>query len=207
MRNPSIPALVALTLVAGCARSGKADVAEKPPETRWRTVATAADRDRLRDWRKSWLTALEKARAIDAPAVAAQGALFEPDQALPTAMPPVGDYRCRAFKLGSQPPFTADFRARPWAKCRVGREGDMPVLEKLDGAQRPAGKLYTDTDARAIFLGTLKLGDETIALPYGQDAKRDVAGYLERVGTTRWRLVLPAPSFESDLDVIELVPA
>ena len=36
---------------------------------------------------------------------------------------------------------------------------------------------------------------------------RDMAGYVERVGEKRWRLVLPWPKFELILDVIELVPS
>jgi hypothetical protein len=59
---------------------------------------------------------------------------------------------------------------------------------------------------RQVFLGTLVLGDEREARQYGQDETRDVAGYVERIAPNRWRLVLPAPAFESKLDVIELVP-
>jgi len=33
-----------------------------------------------------------------------------------------------------------------------------------------------------------------------------MAGYVERVGERRWRMVLPRPTFESIVDVIELVP-
>ena len=50
------------------------------------------------------------------------------------------------------------------------------------------------------------LGDESRADAYGVDPMRDVAGYVERIGANRWRLVLPDPAFESLLDVIELVP-
>ena len=39
-----------------------------------------------------------------------------------------------------------------------------------------------------------------------RDKKRDMAGYVERIGPVRWRLVMPAPHFESLLDVIELTP-
>ena len=35
---------------------------------------------------------------------------------------------------------------------------------------------------------------------------RDVAGYVERIGPSRWRLVMPQPHFESKVDVMELVP-
>jgi hypothetical protein len=34
-----------------------------------------------------------------------------------------------------------------------------------------------------------------------------LAGYIERIGDKRWRLVLPYPRFESLLDVVEIVPA
>jgi len=57
-----------------------------------------------------------------------------------------------------------------------------------------------------VFLGTLVFADEQRALQYGQDQQRDVAGYIERIGPNRWRLIMPAPHFESQLDVMELVP-
>jgi hypothetical protein len=34
-----------------------------------------------------------------------------------------------------------------------------------------------------------------------------MTGLVERIGARRWRLVLPAPHFESGLDVVELTPA
>ena len=60
---------------------------------------------------------------------------------------------------------------------------------------------------RQVFLGTLVLGDEREAMQYGQDQARDVAGYVERIGPNRWRLVMPSPAFESQTDVMELRPA
>lgn len=202
----ALAVLFALTLAA-CTKDGDLQLVKEAPETRWRMITTEQDRERLRNWRKAWVEALPKARAADAAAIAEQGPLFEPDQALGRAMPPAGDYRCRTFKLGGQREGLRDFTAYPWFRCRVGREGEMPTLSKLDGSQRATGKIYAETDTRVIFLGTLELGDETIPLSYGQDTKRDMAGYIERIGTARWRLVLPWPAFESQLDVIELVPA
>ncbi|WP_423607006.1 DUF4893 domain-containing protein [Sphingomonas sp. MS122] len=198
--------LLALALAA-CSKNGGLQLVKEAPETRWRMITTDQDRDRLRNWRKAWVEALPKARAANAAAIAAEGALFEPDQALGRAMPPAGDYKCRTFKLGAQREGMRDFTAYPWFNCRIGREGEIPTLVKLDGSQRPTGRIYAETDARVIFLGALELGDETIPLDYGQDVKRDMAGYIERVGTARWRLVLPWPTFESQLDLIELVPA
>ncbi len=67
------------------------------------------------------------------------------------------------------------------------RRGEVRSLHKLTGTQRPTGLLFRSTDARAIFLGTLVLGDETAPLRYGIDASRDMAGYVERIADRRWR--------------------
>jgi hypothetical protein len=58
-----------------------------------------------------------------------------------------------------------------------------------------------------VFLGSLQLADERGVLRYGHDVERDLAGFVERIGPRRWRLILPFPHFESLLDVIEIVPA
>ena len=47
---------------------------------------------------------------------------------------------------------------------------------------------------------------EERAMPYGADPQRDVIGFVDRLGPRRWRLVMPKPAFESQLDVMELVP-
>jgi hypothetical protein len=60
---------------------------------------------------------------------------------------------------------------------------------------------------RQVFLGSLVLGDETRAMQYGNDPERDLAGFVERIGDRRWRLLLPRPRFESLIDVVEIVPA
>jgi hypothetical protein len=64
---------------------------------------------------------------------------------------------------------------------------------KLTGSQRPTGHLFPDSDRRTIFLGTLILADESMAIRYGRDRERDMAGVVERIGRQRWRLVLPYP--------------
>jgi hypothetical protein len=174
----------------------------------WRTVATDADRERLRGWRDSWLTALNSARASGhSSEIAGEGALLEPDSALADPLPPPGDYRCRTIKLGSQSEDGLDYVAYPSFPCRITSEAGLLGFTKLSGSQRPIGALFTDSERRYVFLGTLQLGDETRALQYGRDRERDMAGLLERIGDRRWRLVFPAPAFESLLDVIELTPA
>jgi hypothetical protein len=86
-------------------------------------------------------------------------------------------------------------------------EKDLLTIVKQTGTQRPAGRLYADTnDKQLIFLGTLALGTEDAPLPYGERADRNMAGIMERVGPFRFRLVVPWPRYESKLDVIELIP-
>lgn len=191
---------------AGVASAGSTPSAAAPAAgDDWRRVATPADRDRLRRWRDAWLAALPRAQAADPAAIAAQGALFQPDLAL-AGTAPAGRYRCRVFKLGAAGSAMRDFTAYPAFDCRIADEGRVRSFYKETGSQRPVGLLFADGD-RTIFLGTLLLGDERAALQYGQDRDRDMAGVLQRIGERRWRLVLPYPRFESLLDVIELVPA
>lgn len=173
----------------------------------WRSVATMADRERIRGWFDAWQAALASARAGGhGNAVAAQGALLEPQAALPNAHLPPGDYDCRVLKVGARNRGNLPFVVYPEFRCRVEAEQDIFSFVKLTGSQRPVGLIFNDTERRKIFLGTLMLGDETRALDYGTDPQRDMAGIVERIGPNRWRIVFPRPAFESIVDVIELVP-
>lgn len=163
----------------------------------WRPVATTVDRGRLSGWRTAWTDALDEAKAKGK--AAPTEPLYDLDHALERPLPPAGDYRCRLVKEGG----AAGFVVRDWGRCRV--DGDR--LVKLDGPQRPVGRLYPDGTMRGVFLGTLELGDETRPLDYGRDDDRDMAGWVERVGDMQWRVVLPQPRFESTLDLLELTPA
>ena len=80
-------------------------------------------------------------------------------------------------------------------------------LTKLTGSQRPAGLLFPENDQQMVFLGSMSLVNEPAANSYGQKPGRDMVGVFERVGETRWRLVIPWPHAESNLDLLELVPA
>ena len=202
-------AIAPLLILSACAGGGNveaADAARAPAD--WRSTATSADRERLRNWRQAWTNALAQAKfAADLNRIQAEGALLKPDAALPGEALPDGDYKCRVIKLGSQSANGRPFTAYPAFDCRVDDQGDLQGFAKESGSQRPVGVLFPGGDARQIFLGTLMLGDETRAIEYGQDGERDMAGVMERVGPRKWRLVLPYPHFESVLDVIELVPA
>jgi hypothetical protein len=100
-----------------------------------------------------------------------------------------------------------DYVAYPDFACRVQQQGQVQTFAKLTGSQRQVGLIFPFDAMRQVFLGTLMLGDEARAMHYGVDPERDVAGYVERIARGRWRLVMPSPRFESQLDVMELVPA
>ena len=189
---------------AGAQRSGGGD---------WRRLATAPDRSRLRSWRSAWTEALAAARTDAAGAMAITGdpALFDPDRTLATAMPPTGDYDCRMIKLGRLGSVGAVYAEQDWSRCRIGDDDASPGatgrrLTGLDGRQRPVGLLHPDTEARAVYLGSMTLADER-PLDYGRDTGRDMVGMMERIGPARWRLVLPHPAYQSILDLLELRPA
>lgn len=196
---------VASVLLVTCAGAG---LAQRPSGNDWRRLATPADRQRLRAWRSAWTDALVTART-DPRAnalIIAEPTLFDPDRTLMDAVPPPGPYRCRTFRLGRRGMSGPPFLVQPWVGCRIGA-GSLPVsFVGLGAGQRPTGTFYADTDARAIFLGTLTLADEARAMAYGRDGGRDMAGIVERIGERRWRLVLPQPAFQSQLDLIELRP-
>ena len=174
----------------------------------WRSVASSSDRDRLSDWRSAFAGALRAARAAGhGEAIDREGALLLPDAALPGPQIPDGLYRCRVIKIGAKSAGLLDYVSYPFFNCRVGRQGRMQSFVKLSGSQRPAGLIFPADPLRQVFLGTLVLGDEPRAMQYGQDDQRNVAGFIHRIGPARWRLVMPRPHFESQLDVMELVPA
>lgn len=173
--------------------------------TDWRSVVTPADRARLRDWRDAFGDGLDAARKAGHGAeIAREGALLEPDAALGGPIPN-GDYACRITKLGAKGTGLLDYVAYPAFRCRVTPDRDLQRLAKTGGSQRVVGLIFPGDAMRQVLLGTLVLGDERRALQYGQDATRDVAGYIERIGPSRWRLIMPRPNFESRLDVMELV--
>ena len=200
-------------LLAASLLCSSCDVIEQPNGLipRWtaayKDVISENDRVRLRDWRKSFEDALVAARKAGHGAeIAAEGSLLDPDSALAGPSIPNGLYRCRVIKLGAKEAGNLDFVSYPGFTCRVRAERQLQRLAKLSGSQRYVGLIFPGDAIRSIFLGTLVLGDERRALQYGQDQQRDVAGYVERIGLSRWRLVMPQPHFESRLDVMELAP-
>jgi len=170
----------------------------------WRDYAKADDADRLSRLSGAWDVAVKLARAKGhADELAALGPLADPHaHALAHPQPAPGDYRCRTIKLGG----SSGFVSYPWFRCRVELTpgGDL-TLTKVTGSQRSAGKFYPDTDSRLVYLGGQAWSaDEEKAPAYGAAPERDQIGVLERIGETRWRLALPWPRVESDLDLMDI---
>lgn len=195
-------------LLSACATASvREPPAEGPRGPAWSTAIVPEDHERLSTLPEAWTTALAQARAAGyGEKIAELGALVDPGAALPDPAPAAGAYRCRTIKIGTPGELLA-FVAYGWFECEIIQEAGELRLEKRTGSQRQHGILYPDTDRRLVFLGTLALGsDETTPPGYGTERERNVVGVMERVGPARWRLVQPWPHFESNLDLLELVP-
>ncbi len=151
----------------------------------WRGVITAADRDRYQRREAAWTLALQQAkRQPGSGDLNGLGDLIDPDAARPSVTPPVGNYRCRTVKLGSQGGEGGlGYVVYGWFACRIEQTPAGLKFSKLTGSQRPSGLLFPENDRQMVFLGSMALAER------------------------RWRMVIPWPANESNLDLIELVPA
>lgn len=213
-RLGSLPMRACLILAALLACSS-CSVIEQPSgliprwTTAWKEVASKDDQLRLAGWRSSFVAALTAAtKAGHAGDIAREGALLEPDAALGAPGIENGMFHCRVIKIGSKADSSSPaYTSFPSFLCRVKPDRGLMRFNKFGGQQRYVGLIFPGDAVNQIFLGTLILGDETRAMQYGQDKLRDVAGYVERIGPKRWRIIMPKPSFELQFDVMELVPA
>ena len=204
----SLVLAASLLALTACAEFRQAPGVVAHPTTDWRQVATESDRKRMREWRTAFIDALKAARASSHSAeLAREGPLLEPDAALGAPKIPNGTYRCRVIKLGAKSAGMLDYVAYPAFNCRIRAQGELQGFAKIGGSQRQVGLIFPGDALRQVFLGTLVLGDEQRAMQYGRDQGRDIAGYVERIGPNRWRLIMPRPQFESIMDVMELVPS
>ena len=177
-----LTAFALLLACAGCAPLPPPEVISRPAAD-WRAVASENDRERLRDWRSAFTSALAAARAAGhGAAIAREGALLDPDAALGGGPIPNGAYRCRVIKLGAKSPGLLDYVAYPYFACRIAQQGAVQSFAKLTGSQRQVGMIFPGDPLRQVFLGTLVLGDEARAMQYGGDEERNVAAFVERIG-------------------------
>ena len=195
--KPTLPPGVKPSVVVGAPLKAEA----------WKQVATDADEDRLDRINAAWAEALADVKRNYASEVRKEGALLDPNAALPRPALTPGSYNCRLIKLGRGSPKTRAFESFKPFFCYVEVEDELLTIVKQTGSQRPAGRLWEDDDSnRLIFLGSLALASEDQPLAYGDDPKRDMAGVLQRIGPFQWRLVIPWPQNSSKLDVFELTP-
>lgn len=197
-----IRACIAAAVLSLAAGSASAQPFGSPD---WRVSILPADEARLEELDDAWAEGLQEARAAGhARDLAALGTLTQPQAALPRPHPAPGDYRCRTIKLGSQGEGGLAYVGYGWFRCRVELTpgGDLN-LSKTTGSQRPVGTLLPHDERSLIFLGSLGLGTDR-APGYGASPETDLVGVMERVGPQRWRLALPRPYAESDIDLIEL---
>lgn len=211
MSNPAgLALLAAAALLSGCAGKSPATAGVRAPP--WQTVIRDADRKRLAGLWGAWTRSLaDVQQAGQGDRVGALGAMAVADAAIPAPPPAPGAYRCRSVKMGNRedgtirtpsPPMMAgDFRP-----CRISVRKGLLHFDQGDGAQRVAGALYPDGD-RQVFLGAMALAGESGIMAYGTDADRDQVGVLRALDDRRWRLELPWPMWQSNLQVIEIVPA
>lgn len=206
IRRAALAALALLPLGA-CTPNERPTAGPVAIAASWQTVATLEDRRRLREWRSAFVSGLAGARAAGhGAAIASEGALLNPDAAIGGTIPN-GAYRCRVIKLGARSAGLLPYASYPAFNCRIASSGKLQAFTKLSGSQRQVGFIFPNDQLRQVFLGTLVLGQEQRAIAYGADSDRDLAGFVERIGPNRWRLILPSPRFESLIDVVELVPA
>lgn len=164
------------------------------------SLITQADRDRLAKFDETRAEALQEARdkgsagdvaTLDAVANAA---------ALPfDGFDMTGNWQCRTIKAGG----LAGLVVYGWFKCRVTDDGGGWTLEKLSGSQRTKGRFFTESDTRLTYLGSFFIAGDTPAR-YGSGPDTDQSGYAIRTGADAFRIELPAPRYESKLDILEL---
>lgn len=117
-----------------------------------------------------------------------------------------GEWNCRTLRLGGATPLTV-YKA---FKCRFTLQQDGFLFEKRSGSQRTTGKI-TYRNGRAIYVGMGHTAN-TIPPTYAElpmdfmstDEIRTHIAIFERTSPTRARLLFPAPSSVSDLEILEL---
>jgi hypothetical protein len=219
LSRPSALIVLASLVLAACAStppppppppSGGSGSPGEPVALRdWRGIITASDRDRYSRRDAAWSLALQQARRQRGSGdLTPLGDLIDPRAARAPVTPPPGDYRCRTVKLGSQGGEDGlGYVVYGWFACRIEQTPRGLKFSKLTGSQRPSGLLFPENDREMVMLGSMALASEPPANSYGQRPDRDLVAVLERIGDSRWRLVIPWPQVESNLDLIELVPA
>jgi hypothetical protein len=191
------------------------------PARSWQATATPADRKRLARLWEAWTHALAEVETSGQTAeLTALGSVAVPDAATMHAntadrlatpakgpLPLPGNYLCRTIRLGQNggTATAARMQVGDAVPCRIEARGVTLWFEQEAGANRLAGQLFPDAD-RMVFLGAPALRGEMWVMPYGADPERNAVGALRALGPQQWRLELPWPTWQSNLDLVELAP-
>lgn len=162
-------------------------------------LITAADRQRMDRYGETRKEALAEAKAGGSAADLAvlDVVMNKPAQSW-AGFDMTGIWQCRTIKVGGISPLVV----YDWFKCKVSDDGSGWMLEKASGSQRTKGRFFDDGDKRLTYLGSFHIAGET-PMPYGSGPDSDQFGYVFRTGANEFRLELPAPRYESKLDVME----
>lgn len=176
----------------------------------WQEQISEPDRKRLAGLWNAWTRALNQAAdAGEGLRLAELGSLAVADAAKPAPLPAAGAYRCRTVKIGVRQ--SARMQGMPALDlapphpCTITAKDGLLWFEQLEGPARLGGTLYADGE-RMVFLGTKALRGELGMRAYGSDATRDQVGVLQALGDGRWRLELPWPHWQSNLEIVEISP-
>src|SRR4051794_10936427 len=80
------------------------DIGPPAKSNTWKSLATAADKDRLARLGLGWSEALDDAKRTNAADIRREGKLLLQASALPRPDPTPGSYNCRLIKLGKETP-------------------------------------------------------------------------------------------------------
>jgi len=213
--NGGRAALLALAMgAAGCAvrpgpgaRARVVTVEQSAPQPEWAGITRPADLDRIQRISQAWQAGLAAARTAGfTRRIRAEGALLDPEAALPWPSPAPGAYRCRLLRIGGAVRGARAFSVAGPFFCYIGGDGPLLSLTRQTGSPRPGGYLYFDNGSRMIFIGADAEGREQVPPAYATRPERDLVGVMERVDEFRYRLVLPWRR-SGPLEIYELVPA
>ncbi|QKC96438.1 DUF4893 domain-containing protein [Mesorhizobium sp. NZP2298] len=161
-------------------------------------LITPADKARLDQYGETRKAALAEAKAGNPDEVKQLDALLAKPLVSFSDKDLTGNWKCRTIKAGGLSPLVI----YGWFKCKVTDDGSGWRLEKISGSQRTQGRFFDDNEKRAIYLGSGSVNNDR-AKPYGSGPQADQVGYAFRTSASEWRIELPAPYYESKLDIIE----
>jgi hypothetical protein len=162
-------------------------------------LITAPDRQRMEKYGDTRKEALAEARAggsADELATLDKVANAQPQSWSGFDM--TGNWQCRTIKVGGISPLVV----YDWFKCRISDDGSGWMLEKISGSQRTKGRFFDEGDKRLTYLGSFYVDGDPVK-PYGSGPDSDQFGYVFRTGAKAFRIELPAPRYESKLDILE----